>query len=55
MGYQEMFRVEEHLWHKNQGKHDAQAMGVPYKDGIRNIIFLTFSPDIKEEWVIWGK
>jgi hypothetical protein len=55
MGYQEMFHAGEHLWHKNQGKHDAQAMEVPYKDGIRNIIFLTFSLDIKAEWVIWGK
>jgi len=50
-----MFRVEEHLWHKNQGKHDAQAMGVPYKDGIRYIMLLTSSLDIKAEWVIWGK
>jgi hypothetical protein len=50
-----MFHVKEHLWHKNQGKHDAQAMGVPYKDEIRNVKFLTFSLNIKEEWVIWGK
>ena len=43
-----MFYFEEHLWHKNLGKHGAQAIGVPYNHGIRNTIFLTLSLDVKE-------